>query len=323
MKKLLYSIFAAFLVAACSAEDAPASPSGPIQGTEPGTEQEPEQGLENVQPGWYELPVMNIGFSGEYRYNISDETQYYAFHMCSGGETGPDGKTARNYTVCFSAEHHCPLWVAAPRHEMYEGSGRHDAYRPDPLVPASVQYLQNVIGGNCNRGHMLGSADRNKTEATNRDVFYYTNVAPQLSANFNTGGGRWNKLEDYIDTQKCSDTLYVVIGCYFDDYTDAYGQTQYASTISYGGRTDVRMPTMFYYVALRTKAGDSGRALKDCSASELRCAAFVRAHVNVREAVSSQEMMSVSDLEKITGVTYFANVPNAPKDTFTPSEWNL
>jgi len=32
-------------------------------------------------------------------------------------------------------------------------------------------------------------------------------------------------------------------------------------------------------------------------------------------------MMSVSDLEKITGFKYFVNVPNAPKDKFTVSDW--
>jgi DNA/RNA endonuclease G, NUC1 len=170
---------------------------------------------------------------------------------------------------------------------------------------------------------MLGSAERTSSTATNRDVFYYTNIAPQLSSNFNTGGGRWNVLEDFVDTQVCADTLYEVLGCYFDKYTDAYGETQTPSVISFGGRDDVAMPTMFYYVLLRTKKGNSGKALKNCSASELQCVAFVRSHVNVRQAVSRKELMSVSDLEKITGVTYFPNVPNAPKDTFSAADWGL
>ena len=83
------------------------------------------------------------------------------------------------------------------------------------------------------------------------------------------------------------------------------------------------MPTMFYYVLLRTKKGNSGKALKDCSSSEIQCVAFVRSHVNVRQAVTSRELMSVADLEKITGVTYFPNVPNAPKTTFNASDWGL
>ena len=35
----------------------------------------------------------------------------------------------------------------------------------------------------------------------------------------------------------------------------------------------------------------------------------------------AQDMMSVSELEKITGFKFFVNVPNAPKDTFNASEW--
>ena len=278
------------------------------------------------QPGWCETPVMNIQKSGQYRVNTSDPTQYYAIHLCSGGEKGPGGKTARNYTVCFSAQYHCPVWVAAPRHSMYQGnSGRNDSYRADPDIPADIQYRKKSADSGCNNGHMLGSAERTSSKATNRDVFYFTNIAPQLSTGFNTGGGGWNILEDFVDGQQCSDTLYVVIGCYFDRYTDGYGKTASPKTISFGGRNDVAQPTMFYYVLLRTKSGNSKKALKNCTADEMKCAAFVRTHTNdlKGQAVTAREMMSVADLERITGVTYFPNVPNAPKSTFKASDWGL
>ena len=278
------------------------------------------------QPGWCETPVMNIKKSGGYMVNSSNANEYYAIHMCAGGEKGPDGKTARNYTVCYSGKYHCPVWVAAPRHSMYVGnSGRTDAYRQDPDIPSNIQYNSKSTGGGCNKGHMLGSAERTSSAATNRDVFYYTNIAPQLSSGFNTGGGGWNILEDFVDTKVCADTLYEVLGCYFDKYTDAYGWTVSPSTISFGGRNDVSMPTMFYYVLLRTKKGNSGKALKNCRAEEMMCVAFVRSHTNSLKGqkVTARELMSVADLEKITGVTYFPNVPNAPKDTFKASDWGL
>ena len=278
------------------------------------------------QPGWCEMPVMNITHSGQYMYNTTDPTQYFAIHMCTGGEKGPGGKTARNYTVCYSSKYHCPVWVAAPRHSMYVGNaGRNDSYRKDPDIPADIQYNSKDTGGGCNKGHMLGSAERTSSKATNRDVFYYPNIAPQLSTGFNTGGGGWNILEDWVDTKVCADTLYEVIGCYFDTFTDGYNNTVKPATISFGGRDDVRRPTMFYYVLMRTKSGNSRKALKDCSASEIMCAAFVRAHTNnlKGQKVTRTEMMSVSDLEKITGVTYFPNVPNAPKTTFSASDWGL
>ena len=36
-----------------------------------------------------------------------------------------------------------------------------------------------------------------------------------------------------------------------------------------------------------------------------------------------QKVESVSDLEKITGFTYFPNVPQAPKTTYNASDWGL
>lgn len=299
---------------------------------EPEPEQ-PEDGGEIPTPlpgqsgkyGWYELPVIDYSQSGSYLIDNKDDNLYYAHHMCAGNEKGPGGKQARNYTVCFSAEHHVPMWVAAPRHSMYEsGASRTDAYAMDPSIPADIQYKSKSTGGGCNKGHMLGSAERLSSSATNKQVFYYSNIAPQYTDTFNTGGGGWNTLEDWVDGQVCSDTLYVVIGTYFEKYTDRRGYTGSPATISFGGRNDVTRPSMFYYILLRTKKGNSGKALKDCTASEIKCAAFVRSHETPKGvSVSEKDLMSVSDLEKITGFTYFPNVPQAPKDSYNASDWGL
>lgn len=116
----------------------------------------------------------------------------------------------------------------------------------------------------------------------------------------------------------CADTLYSVVGCYFKNFTDKYGKTDTAKKIA--GNTS--HPTMFYYVLLRTKKGNTGKAVTSCSASELKCVAFVMRHsMEKGHRPQAQDMMSVSELEKITGFKYFVNVPNAPKDTFNASEW--
>ena len=274
---------------------------------------------------WYELPEISYTQSGSYLIDSSDENLYYAHHLCAGNEKGPGGKKARNYTVCFSAEHHCPVWVAAPRHTMYQsGASRTDSYAKDPSIPSEIQYNSKSTGGGCNKGHMLGSAERLSSTATNKQVFYYSNIAPQYSDTFNTGGGGWNILEDWVDGQVCSDTLYVVIGAYFDKYTDRRGNTGSPAKISFGGRSDVSRPTMFYYVLLRTKNGSTGKPLSQCTADEIKCAAFVRSHeIPKGTKVSEMDLMSVSDLEKITGFTYFPNVPQAPKGSYKASDWGL
>jgi len=296
----------------------PDDPQDPDDPDEPDT---PTPSTGN-QPGYYELPVMNISSSGSYKVNANNSNEYYATHSFK-----MNSKTYRNYTVCYSGEHHCAVWVAAPRHSVYsnEGTKRSNAYQKDPNIPSSIQYSSKSTGGGCNKGHMLGSAERLCCSDANVQVFYYTNIAPQLSSGFNTGGGGWNTLEDWVDTKQCADTLYEVVGCYFEKFTDGYGYTVSPKTITFGGRSDVDMPTMFYYVLLRTKKGSTGKSVAKCSADELMCAAFVRSHTNSLkgQSVSSKEMMSVSDLEKITGVTYFPNVPNAPKSSFKASDWGL
>ena len=272
--------------------------------------------------GWYELPS-EVDSNGDGR-DDNNSTLYYAHHLCAGGEKNAQKSgAARNYSVCFSSEHHCPVWVAAPRHSMYRGSsGRSDSYGKDPDIPADIQYSSKQTGGGCNKGHMVGSAERTSSSATNKQVFYYTNIAPQYSGTFNTGGGAWNNLEDHIDGLVCADTLYEVVGCYFEQYTDTYGNTGKPAKISFGGRSDVSRPTMFYYALLRTKKGNSGKSVKDCSASELQCAAFVICHEQSKgHKPESRDIISIEELEALTGFSYFDNVPNAPKSVVVPSDW--
>lgn len=253
----------------------------------------------------------------------SNSDYYYAHHIT---DVTMGGNKARNYTVCFSAKHHCPVWVAAPRHDAYEGStNRTDAYKQDPQIPSNLQYNSKSTGGGCNKGHMLGSAERTASSTTNKQVFYYSNIAPQYSSGFNTGGGGWNTLEDWIDKKVCSDTTYLVIGTYFEKYTDGYGVSASPKKIEFGGRSDVSCPTMFYVAVLRTKKGNTRKSVINCTKDELMCAAFVRTHSNEHKGqkVTSREMMSIADLEKLTGHQFFVNVPNAPKESFTASEWGL
>lgn len=251
--------------------------------------------------GWAELPAEE-----------DNDDYYYAYHMRA------DKGTQRNFSVCYSAEMGCPVWVAAPIHRCYCGSGRSENYAPDPVIPASVQKNADRSGdtnkGNwMNRGHMLASNMRNVTATTNQQVFYYSNIAPQDGDGFNTGGGWWNDLEDIEKNQyMCSDTLYTVNGCHWANKNETFGNRV--------------VPTHFYKVFLRTKKGSSGKWVVNCSESELQCVAFYAPHYHGsggKTAPTRSHMMSVAELEELTGHKFFTNVPNAPKDTFNPSDWGL
>ena len=86
----------------------------------------------------------------------------------------------------------------------------------------------------------------------------------------------------------------------------------------------VHVPTAYYKVLIRTKSGKTGKRLDQCTASEIKCAAFILAHrSNAGHKPSASDMYTVSELEAITGLNYFVNVPNAPKGTAVASDWGL
>lgn len=267
------------------------NPDDPDDPEYPDNPEHPGSGETPFGKSWAELPA-EVSRPGDY---------YYACHM------RPDAGRVRNYTVCYSREMMCPVWVAAPMHECYKGSsGRTDAYRQDPDLGCT----QATQWDGYTRGHLLGSSDRTVSRETNRQVFYYSNIAPQLQNGFNTGGGVWNNLEEFTDGQWCADTLYQVVGCYWADR-----DTRVDGTV---------IPTHYYKVLLRTRNGRTGRSVAECSASELKCAAFVVEHRGSKgQRPSASMMMSVSELERMTGFTFFPNVPNAPKERCDPAEWGL
>ena len=101
-------------------------PEKPTPGPTPDPEPDPTPGPTvptNAKYGWFKLPAVNYEVSGTDLIDKNDKTLYFAHHFCAGGEKGPNGKTARNFSACYSSKHLCPVWVAGPRHQMYTGSG--------------------------------------------------------------------------------------------------------------------------------------------------------------------------------------------------------
>jgi DNA/RNA endonuclease G (NUC1) len=255
----------------------------------------------------------------------AENSDYYYAHHTVTDVKNSKGENARNYTVCYSANHHCPVWVAAPRHKFWTGSAGKAGYSVDPDIPSTIQPSSgaSISDGSYNRGHMLGNADRSRSAQMRKQVSYYTNIALQKSSTFNTGGGAWNNLEDHIDTFAESDTLYMVVGSYFDAWTDKYGNSKPPQRVNFGG-VNSSVPTMFWAALLRTKESAKGKAVWNCSAEELRCAAFVISHAMPKgHKPAANDMISVSELEELVGVEFFPNVPNAPKSSYKASDWDL
>ncbi len=272
--------------------------------SDPDTEQPPvfERYDLSVHTGWAELPAVDN----------DSENLYYAAHFCTGLPGG------RNYSICYSAENRITFWSAFPLHECYKGDqSRSDVWAYDPELPQSIQPA--LTNGSYqpqpgySKGHLLASSDRTVSYAANVQTFYVTNVAPQWQNGFNSGV--WSSLEEDCWKNICADTLYVVSGVYgvhaTDEVTDKSGRK-------------CTVPSHFYRVLLRSKAGNTGRKVQDLSADELQCVGFWFENKRYENGTMPLAYMtSVAEIERKTGMTFFVNVPNAPKEIFDKTAWKF
>lgn len=272
----------------------------PVEGGDSGDDVIPTPTGKTLVSGWAELPE-TLEKAGDY---------YYTWHITDAKYS--NGNKARNYSVCYSKDKMCTMWVAAPMHTFYiKGShGRTDDYDTDP----NFDFTQPGKWSGYTRGHLIASNNRHagvtSSGLVNRQAFYYSNIAPQLS-NFNSGD--WGSVDNVMDQQweSRSDTTYAVYGCYWDK---ANGKEIVSGT---------KVPTHYYMVMLRAKSGVN-KWVVNCSKDELECIAIMMEHKNWDSLPAlSTFAMSVADLEQLTGFVYFGNVPNAPKDTYKASSWGL
>lgn len=311
-KTIIYIIVVVLLVAGnylydnFAPEQAEAAALEEVEFTESSAEVPAPKG-KTAHAGWAELPT----------HKASNDI-YVTSHLL--------GNNRRNYTVCYSREQRAPLWVAAPVHRAYKGDvKRVDNYDFDPTLPVNIQITLNRSYGDYTRGHMLGSGERTATREMNNQTFYVTNIAPQLREGFNERGGAWNNLEYFVDRQICADTLYVVTGAIYDDFTAPDGTNIKArTTVNKNDNKRIGVPTAYYKALLRTKSGRTGKSVVECKASELKCAAFIIPHrSDVGHKPTAEDMISIKELERLTGVNFFANVPNAPESKAEAKDWGL
>ena len=258
----------------------------------------------------------------------------------------------RNYTYCYDTYRHCPLWIAHPQHACYqEGSGRTNVWKRDEYMTDAEQaiiYPLPEVNGNralslytesldrqWTRGHMLMSNYRGGTDTElNAQTYYSCNIAPQGGAAFDA---LWNAAEIRIqDNYVCADTLYCVSGAYFenDNLTarDASGWNgEDPNKVRYyvpGYSKECVVPTHFYKLILRTRNGNTGKAIQECDASELKAVGFWFEHADeingsTSPTLDASYLKSVEWIEQQTGFTFFPEVPPSVKQQCNPSDWGF
>ena len=277
-------------------------------------------------------------------------------------------QNVRNYEACYDIRRHNPMWVAYPCHEIYWEGGytrpKPDPWRPDPkfseseqsIIYASdwadwpwgtvskddlkspndkYQYWSGVSTGKyTTRGHLMRSAERgagkwNNLFKLNEQTFYPTNIAPELYKNVDTdGNSHWDMVEGILPNKwRCSDTIYVVVGCWYDN--DEWKLFDAVSGYDKSDKSkECIMPKARYKLVLRTKSGNTGKPIWQCSADEVMAIGFWFPQSFTGEKLSSlpplaDYIYSVSDIEKKIGseFSFFPLAPEGVKDSYNINDW--
>ncbi|MDE5691876.1 MAG: DNA/RNA non-specific endonuclease [Alistipes sp.] len=226
-----------------------------------------------------------------------------------------------------------------------DGEGIYDGY----------QFWGNTLlkslgkGGYWSKGHLCMSSERGGADTElNMQTFYPTNIAPQSSDKASDFATVWSYVESLFSGTNnykktdftaddgsqniniVSDTLFLVAGCYYehDDWKDYdasnYNYTPSTSSLS---KTCV-MPTHQFKMALRTKKGNSGKKISECSADELQAIAFwIEAFPTLSGTSATAELnriaVPVAFVEEKMGFEFFPGVPASVKESYNPADWGF
>ena len=205
------------------------------------------------------------------------------------------------FNLSFNSDNHTPnyvSWELLP-HETDGAQSRHDKFWQDPEIngcPASSDYTRSGY----DRGHMCPAADQKSSEKAKTDCFVMANICPQ---DLRLNAGAWATLEKRErQWAEEKDGLIIVAGPIYEE-----------SDCLRIGETNVRVPSAFFKAFLSHRGTDT------------EAVAFVYpnmpAHGQMRDY-----MMTIDELEKITGFDFFHALPDDIEDqtesTFNAKAWN-
>ena len=206
------------------------------------------------------------------------------------------------YTVSFNTKHNIPNWVAydLTSEEVAGVTPRAKHFEPDPQIigcPTTDDYKNSGY----DRGHMAPAGDMKWSEQAMNESFYLSNICPQ---NHNLNGGDWKALEEHLRTMATQ---------YEKGYI-ACGPIISAKPQTIGMYHQITVPDAFFKVVLRKK-GDSWSAI-----------GFMMPNQAGHKSLNKYAM-SVDDIEIITDMDFFYNLPDEIEEivesSYQLSDWSL
>lgn len=199
------------------------------------------------------------------------------------------------YSLSYNRSRATPNWVAWRLDSTWIGNApRQDDYRPDPDLPAGwYQVTDNDYSGSgYDRGHMCPSGDRTRSIPDNSATFLMTNFLPQLAAN---NQGPWEEFETYCRSlAQAGQEIYIFSGGIGNAGTIAQGR--------------VVVPTATWKVALVLPNGDNDLQRVNKTTRVIALVVPNQPPLNINTPWRNFRK-SVDQVEALTGLNFFSNVP--------------
>jgi endonuclease G len=205
------------------------------------------------------------------------------------------GEVGINYSLEWDCSKKSQRWSC---YEMYQSvtethtsrySSDANQYPQDESIPEAYRFASDPFWGTgYNHGHICPSADRLGAFEANYQTFYLSNMQPQLSG-FNAGV--WEKMENQVrlwDRNDFRDTLYVCKGGTIDN------ASQILTTTAKG-----LIVPKYFFMAILCKNSLGYKAL-----------GFWVEHKANSDAVVANYVVSIDELERLTGIDFFCNLPD-------------
>lgn len=185
-----------------------------------------------------------------------------------------------------------------------------DPFQEDKDIPEQYRTkLSDYRGSGYDRGHICPSADRRNSQEANEQTFYLSNMQPQVNG-FNVGV--WSTMESQLrntwNTSKYRDILYVCKGGTIDNSSQIAGYTS----------SKLIVPKYFFAAILAVKDG------------QYKAIGLWFEHKANNDKSLANYVVSIDELEKLTGIDFFCNLPDKTENTVEAaskttmlSEWGL
>ena len=190
--------------------------------------------------------------------------------------------------LCYDSSYKAPLWTAYELlpSQLHGSAPRPSHFRSDPSLAGPSARNRDFRHSGFSRGHMVPAKDLAFSDASIRETFLLSNVAPQLQS---VNAGRWLQLENSVRRLAArSDAVYVFTGPIFD-----------SPEIRFIGPGQVAVPTHFYKVILAVR-GDR----------KLLHAAIIPNAARVTEPLD-RFTVSLDEVERRTGLDFFSSLESS------------